>query len=57
MTTSAPPNPHRLDSSACTIWALEKLSWASDVRWPRPERLDGRRRQCASHSTKAHVRT
>jgi stearoyl-CoA desaturase (delta-9 desaturase) len=34
----------QLDSSARTIWAFEKLGWASDVRWPRPERLDGRRR-------------
>jgi stearoyl-CoA desaturase (delta-9 desaturase) len=34
--------PH---STARTIWAVEKLGWASDVRWPRPERLDDRRRQ------------
>ena len=35
----------QLDSTARTIWAFEKLGWASDVRWPRPERLDDRRRQ------------
>ncbi len=35
----------QLDSSARTIWVLEKLGWACGVRWPRPERLDGKRRQ------------
>ena len=35
----------QLDSSARTIWAFEKLGWASDVRWPRPERLNDKRRQ------------
>ena len=35
----------QLDSSARTIWAFEKLGWASEVRWPRPERLDGKRRR------------
>src|SRR5664280_1083099 len=35
----------QLDSSARTIWVFEKLGWASEVRWPRPERLDGKRRQ------------
>jgi len=34
----------QLDSSARTIWAFEKLGWASDVRWPRPERIEGKRR-------------
>ncbi len=29
----------QLDSSARVIWAFEKLGWASDVRWPKPERL------------------
>jgi stearoyl-CoA desaturase (delta-9 desaturase) len=29
----------QLDSSARLIWIFEKLGWASDVRWPRPERL------------------
>ncbi len=29
----------QLDSSARTIWLFEKLGWASDVRWPKPERL------------------
>jgi stearoyl-CoA desaturase (delta-9 desaturase) len=33
----------QLDSSARTIWAFEKLGWAYDVRWPRPERIDARR--------------
>jgi stearoyl-CoA desaturase (Delta-9 desaturase) len=35
----------QLDSSARTIWAFEKLGWASDVRWPRQERLDVKRCQ------------
>src|SRR5664280_191306 len=35
----------QLGSSARTIWVFERLGWASDVRWPRPERLDGKRRQ------------
>jgi stearoyl-CoA desaturase (delta-9 desaturase) len=29
----------QLDPSARLIWAFEKLGWATDVRWPRPERL------------------
>jgi stearoyl-CoA desaturase (Delta-9 desaturase) len=29
----------QLDPSARVIWAFEKLGWASDVRWPKPERL------------------
>jgi stearoyl-CoA desaturase (Delta-9 desaturase) len=29
----------QLDTSARVIWLFEKLGWASDVRWPRPERL------------------
>jgi stearoyl-CoA desaturase (delta-9 desaturase) len=33
----------QLDSSARLIWAFEKLGWASDVRWPRMERLRARR--------------
>lgn len=33
----------QLDSSARLIWAFEKLGWASDVRWPRLERLRARR--------------
>jgi stearoyl-CoA desaturase (delta-9 desaturase) len=36
-------DPGQLDSSARIIWAFEKLGWASDIRWPRPERLDGKR--------------
>jgi stearoyl-CoA desaturase (delta-9 desaturase) len=34
----------QLDSSARTIWAFERLGWATDVRWPRAERIDGKRR-------------
>ena len=30
----------QLDISARTIWAFEKLGWASDVRWPKRERFD-----------------
>ncbi len=29
----------QLDSSARTIWLFEKFGWATDVRWPKPERL------------------
>src|SRR5947209_3440998 len=29
----------QLDSSARVIWIFEKLGWATDVRWPKPERL------------------
>jgi stearoyl-CoA desaturase (delta-9 desaturase) len=29
----------QLDPSARVIWAFEKLGWASDVRWPKPDRL------------------
>ena len=35
----------QLDSSARTIWAFERLGWASEVRWPRRERIDSKRRQ------------
>ena len=36
----------QLDPSARVIWALEKLGWAYDVRWPDEERLS---RQAARH--------
>jgi stearoyl-CoA desaturase (delta-9 desaturase) len=29
----------QIDISARTIWIFEKLGWASDVRWPTPQRL------------------
>ena len=29
----------QLDTSARIIWIFEKLGWACEVRWPRPERL------------------
>ena len=29
----------QLDESARLIWLFEKLGWATDVRWPKPERL------------------
>ncbi len=29
----------QLDTSARTIWLFEKLGWATNVRWPKPERL------------------
>jgi stearoyl-CoA desaturase (delta-9 desaturase) len=35
----------QFDSSARTIWAFERLGWASEVRWPRRERVDSKRRQ------------
>jgi stearoyl-CoA desaturase (Delta-9 desaturase) len=33
----------QLDPSARTIWLFEKLGWAYDVRWPKPERLESKR--------------
>jgi stearoyl-CoA desaturase (delta-9 desaturase) len=33
----------QVDTSAELIRGLERLGWATDVRWPRPERLDARR--------------
>ena len=33
----------QLDSSARLIWIFEKLGWARDVRWPKPERIEGKR--------------
>jgi stearoyl-CoA desaturase (Delta-9 desaturase) len=29
----------QVDPSARVIWAFERLGWATDVRWPKPERL------------------
>ena len=31
--------PGQLDVAARLIWVFERLGWARDVRWPRPERL------------------
>lgn len=30
----------QIDISARLIWMFEKLGWATNVRWPKPERLD-----------------
>ena len=30
----------QIDESARVIWLFEKLGWASDVRWPKQDRLD-----------------
>ncbi|HEX2705229.1 MAG TPA: fatty acid desaturase [Candidatus Lustribacter sp.] len=35
--------PGQIDSSARMIGLFERFGWASDVRWPRQERLDARR--------------
>jgi stearoyl-CoA desaturase (delta-9 desaturase) len=35
--------PGQVDTSARIIWALEKLGWAWDVRWPEASRLAARR--------------
>jgi stearoyl-CoA desaturase (delta-9 desaturase) len=32
----------QLDSSARTIWLFEKFGWATNVRWPSPERIKAR---------------
>jgi len=29
----------QIDSSARLIWIFEKLGWASNARWPKPERI------------------
>ena len=34
--------PGQLDPSARVIWIFERLRWAHDVRWPRPDRLAGK---------------
>jgi stearoyl-CoA desaturase (Delta-9 desaturase) len=33
----------QVDTSARLIWIFEKFRWASDVRWPKPERLEAKR--------------
>ncbi len=38
----------QIDTSARLIWIFEKLGWASDVRWPKPERLAAKRTDVAS---------
>ena len=30
----------QIDESARVIWLFEKLGWATEVRWPKPERLE-----------------
>jgi stearoyl-CoA desaturase (delta-9 desaturase) len=32
----------QIDSSARVIWIFEKLGWVSNVKWPRPERLEAK---------------
>ena len=34
--------PGQLDSSARLIWCFERLGWATDVHWPRPEAIRSR---------------
>ena len=34
--------PGQIDPSARVIWLFERLHWAHDVRWPRPERLSAK---------------
>ena len=33
----------QIDTSARIIWIFEKLGWATDVRWPKRDRLDAKR--------------
>ena len=33
----------QIDGSARVIWALEKLGWAWDVRWPSEDRIRAKR--------------
>ena len=37
----------QLDQAARVIWTFEKLGWASDVRWPRADRIAAKRRDAA----------
>jgi stearoyl-CoA desaturase (delta-9 desaturase) len=32
-----------VDVSARVIWGFERLGWATDVRWPRADRLAAKR--------------
>ncbi|GIF01849.1 acyl-CoA desaturase [Paractinoplanes rishiriensis] len=41
----------QIDPAARLIWLFERLGWASDVRWPDPQRLAARR---AGHRTLHH---
>ena len=41
----------QLDSTARIIWIFEKLGWATNVRWPKPQRLDARRTGSKTAST------
>jgi stearoyl-CoA desaturase (Delta-9 desaturase) len=36
-------DPGQLDPSARLIWLFERLGWASNVKWPNPERLAAKR--------------
>jgi stearoyl-CoA desaturase (Delta-9 desaturase) len=36
---------HQIDPSAALIRVFERLGWATDVRWPVPSRVEGRRRR------------
>jgi len=38
----------QIDESARVIWLFEKLGWATDVRWPKPERLERLRAETSS---------
>ena len=42
----------QLDPSARVIWALEKLGWAYDVRWPDEDRLSAKRPATATQETR-----
>ena len=35
--------PGQIDISARLIWVFEKLGWATNVRWPKPERIAAKR--------------
>lgn len=45
--------PGQVDSSARLIWVFEKLGWARDVRWPKPERLAAKRVDAMAGSARA----
>jgi stearoyl-CoA desaturase (Delta-9 desaturase) len=45
----------QLDSSARLIWFFEKMGWATNVKWPKYDRLEGRRIDRADQPEPAKV--
>jgi stearoyl-CoA desaturase (delta-9 desaturase) len=45
--------PGQIDISAAVIRVFERIGWATDVRWPTPDRLESHRRRDADDSDSA----